>query len=275
MLVDAQVHVWGVHSEARPWPAHARHTAHRPVPPDSTEVLAVLDAAGVGRAVLVPPSWEGDRNDVALAAARAHPDRFAVMGRVPLTEPGHARLLPGWRDAPGLLGVRVTLHREPLRGAFLDGATEWFWAAAGDAGLPVMVYPPGLVRDLGRVAQRHPGLRLVVDHLAIPVEKTGAEAYADLPDLLALARLPNVAVKASALPCHSREPYPFADVHDPLRRVVDAFGPDRVFWGSDWTRLPCSYEDNLRFFGTALAHLSGEEMDLVLGGALLRWVDWQ
>jgi hypothetical protein len=43
------------------------------------------------------------------------------MGRMPLTEPERARLLLGWRDTPGMLGVRVTLQHEPLRGAFLDG----------------------------------------------------------------------------------------------------------------------------------------------------------
>ena len=43
-----------------------------------------MAAAGVDRAVIVPPSWEGDRNDLALAAAQAHPDKFAVMGRPPL-----------------------------------------------------------------------------------------------------------------------------------------------------------------------------------------------
>ncbi|WP_230416579.1 amidohydrolase family protein [Micromonospora tarapacensis] len=274
MLVDSQMHVWGAHTEARPWPTEVRHIAHRARPPDTSEVVAVLDAAGVDRAVLVPPSWEGDRNDVALAAARAHPERLAVMGRVPLTDPDNAQRLPGWRDSPNMLGLRVTLHREPLRGAFLDGATEWFWAAAADARLPVMVYPPGLVREIGRVAARYPGLRIAVDHLAAPVDKNGAEAYAELPSLLALARLPNVAVKASAQPCHSRQPYPFTDVHEPLQRVIDAFGPHRVFWGSDWTRLPCSYADNLRFFEAALVGLSSEEIALTLGSALLRWLDW-
>jgi L-fuconolactonase len=59
-----------------------------------------MDAAGVARVVIVPPSWEGDRNDLALAAARLHPDRFAVMGR-PSAEP---RPLDGWRDQPACSG---------------------------------------------------------------------------------------------------------------------------------------------------------------------------
>ena len=71
--VDSQMHVWGAHSAERPWPADAGNVAHRPEPVGLAETWRVLDAAGVRRAVLVPPSWEGDRNDLALDAAARHP----------------------------------------------------------------------------------------------------------------------------------------------------------------------------------------------------------
>jgi predicted TIM-barrel fold metal-dependent hydrolase len=273
-LVDAQVHIWAAHSPDRPWPVADLHLAHRPEPVDAAETLRVLDQAGVHRAILVPPSWEGDRNDLALAAAGRYPDRFAVMGRFPLADPSAASQLKAWRDQPGMLGVRVTLHRDPLRAAFRRGELDWFWAAASDAGLPVMVYAPGLSDHLGPVAERYPQLRLVVDHLALPVGLTGPEAFADLHSLLALARFPRVAVKASALPCHSRQAFPFTDVHRPLRQVLAAFGPQRVFWGSDWTRLPCSYRENLALFRDELPFLSGDDRAAVLGGALLAWLGW-
>ena len=66
--------------------------------PFSIEQLApMMDEAGVDRAVIVPPSWEGDRNDYALEAVRKHPARFAVMGRIPVNDPNVAKLLPDWR----------------------------------------------------------------------------------------------------------------------------------------------------------------------------------
>jgi predicted TIM-barrel fold metal-dependent hydrolase len=138
-----------------------------------------------------------------------------------------------------------------------------------------MVYPPGLCEGLAVVARRYPRLRLVVDHLALPLGPTGPAAFADLPHLLALARYPNVAVKASALPCHSERRFPFTDVHQPLRRVFNAFGPHRLFWGSDWTRLPCSYEENLALFTGELPFLSPADVSLVMGRALLNWLGWQ
>lgn len=236
-------------------------------------MVAAMDRAGVARAVIVPPSWEGDRNDVALAAVAKYPRRFSVMGRFPVEARAEAHRLRTWRTQPGMLGVRVTLHRNPWLDAFDAGAVDWFWAEAERASLPAMVYAPGRARALGVVAERHRGLRLVVDHLAIPVEATGDAAFVGLDDVLALAVHPNVAVKVSALPCHSSERYPFRDLHEPIRRVYDAFGPSRMLFGSDYSRLPCSYEDAIRLFTEALEFLSPTDRAEILGGAAARWLE--
>jgi predicted TIM-barrel fold metal-dependent hydrolase len=274
MIVDSQVHIWGADTPRRPWPPGGAAAAHSAVPVSPQQTLRVLDEAGVRRAVAVPPSWEGDRNDLTRAAARRHPDRFAVIGRFDPLRRGLAGRLRHWRARPGCLGVRVTLHRDPWRAAFMAGALEPYWAAAEAAGLPVMVYPPGLCARIGEVARRHPGLSLVIDHLAIPAEAKGPQAFAELPALLELTRFPNVAVKASALPCHSVKPYPFSDVHGPLGRAFDAFGPDRLFWGSDWTRLPCAYRENLALFTEAVPFFSTTDLRRVMGGAVLDWLGW-
>ena len=74
-IVDAQVHIWAADSADRPWPTSGRSAPHRPEPFSAADLLAEMDAAGVDRVVIVPPSWEGDRNDLALAACRQHPAR--------------------------------------------------------------------------------------------------------------------------------------------------------------------------------------------------------
>jgi len=233
-----------------------------------------MDEVSVDRVVIVPPSWEGDRNDLALEAAQQYPTRFAVMGRFPLEHPAEAARLMTWRQQPGMLGVRLTFHRSPWRGWFEDGSVDWFWTAAERAGLPVMVFVPGLVRQLGVIAARHPGLRLMVDHLARPVGARDEAAFADLDELLALARHPNVAVKASALPCYSSEPYPFPGLHRHIRRVYDAFGPRRMLWGTDYTRLPCSYRHAVTLFTDALDFLSAGDKEWIMGGAAANWLGW-
>ncbi len=271
-ILDSQVHVWGDDSPARPWPAGRAAQAHRVPAVGADEMIAAMDRAGVSRAVIVPPSWEGDRNDLALSAAAKYPDRFVVMGRFPLEARGDAHRLREWRRQPGMLGVRVTLHRAPWADAFDSGATDWFWAEAERASLPVMVYAPGRARPLAVVAERHRGLRIVVDHLAIPVDAVGDAAFAQLDHVLSLATQPNVAVKVSALPCHSLESYPFRDLHGHVRRVFDAFGPSRMLFGSDYSRLPCPYEDAIRLFTEALDFLSPRDRAEIMGASAERWL---
>ncbi len=99
LIVDAQVHIWGADTSERPWPPSGRGRAHRPEPFSRDDLLREMDVAGVARAVIVPPSWEGDRNDLALEAARLHPDRFAVMGRPPLSRPDPAARGGMWVEA--------------------------------------------------------------------------------------------------------------------------------------------------------------------------------
>ena len=87
MIVDSQVHIWAPDTPERPWPPGQAARAHQPTPLTAEALLEKMDAAGVARAILVPPSWEGDRNDVVLAAAHRYPERFAVMGRISLEAP--------------------------------------------------------------------------------------------------------------------------------------------------------------------------------------------
>ena len=120
LIVDSQVHVWGAETPERPWPVgHAE--PQKPYPVSGDMVLAAMDEAGVDRVVLVPPSWEGDRNDVALEAARLHPDRFAVMGRFPLQAPDPAAVA-NWKSQAGMLGMRFTFHAPHMRAWLSNGA---------------------------------------------------------------------------------------------------------------------------------------------------------
>src|SRR3989338_3173169 len=166
VIVDSQVHIWGANTPERPWPAGREDQAPRPGPLAAEELLGAMDAAGVDRVVIVPPSWEGDRNDLALAAALRYPTRFAVMGRFPVETAAEGGQLPTWREQPGMLGVRLTLPRDPWKSWLENGAIDWFWPADERAGLPVMVYVPGLVKRLDAVAGRHPGLKLIGGHPA-------------------------------------------------------------------------------------------------------------
>jgi predicted TIM-barrel fold metal-dependent hydrolase len=271
-IADSQVHIWADNTPERPWPTDRPTPPQKPYAVTAEMLLAAMDEAGVDRAVLVPPSWEGDRNDVVAAAARDYPDRFAAMGRLALETPV-PEVLASWRDTPGMLGIRLTFHGSKMRAWLTDGTADWAWAAAERFGVPAYVFVPGSVPLIERVAERHPGLKLVIDHLALG-GGMDAEAFAHLPQVLKLARLPNVAVKASAMPCYSSESYPFPGLHAFIRQVYDAFGPRRMFWGTDWTRLPCSYAEAINLFTEELPWLSAGDKEWIMGRALCEWLGW-
>ena len=272
-VVDAQVHIWAANTPERPWPA--RHEAHKPQPITASDLLREMKAAQVDRCVLVPPSWEGERNDVCLAAAQKHPDKFAVMGRLDPDAPESRSKIAGWRKQPGMLGLRFTMHRPFLRPILTDGRLDWLWPEAEKAGVPIMTLV--LHSDMpliNRVAERHPGLWLTIDHLGLTTGKD-EEAFRHLDSVLALAKRPNIAVKVSCLPHYTTDKYPFSKLQPYIRRVYDAFGPKRMFWGSDLSRLPCSYRQSLTYLSEEIPWLAAGDKEWILGRGLCEWIGWK
>jgi hypothetical protein len=158
---------------------------------------------------------------------------------------------------------------------YLHGtAADWFWRIAADQDIPVMLHAPGDMDGIRALATRYPSLRLAIDHLGIGRSVRGRAAFAHIDDLLALADLSNVSVKLSTLPIFSAEPYPYADTHEALHKLFNAFGPQRLFWGSDLSRLPCSYRLCVDLFARELRWLRGADLDAVIGGALCNWLGW-
>jgi predicted TIM-barrel fold metal-dependent hydrolase len=268
------VHVWGADTPDRPWPPGRAADAQKPYPISKEALLFQMDLARVDRAVLVPPSWEGDRNDLALEAARRYPDRFAVMGRLAVQKPESRALVADWKKQPGMLGMRFTFHNEHYRHLLTDGSTDWLWPAAERHGIPLMVLMPGALDTLDRIAGRHPGLKLVIDHAGISLREKAPQVFADLPNVCALARHPNVAVKASGMPSWSRQGYPFRDVQAAIRALVEAFGPRRTFWGTDLTRMPCTYRECIDLFTKELDWLKGDDLEWVMGRGVCEWLGW-
>jgi predicted TIM-barrel fold metal-dependent hydrolase len=271
-VVDAQVHIWGAGPPTVP--------VHRQLEVYPVEqLLAEMDEAGVDAAIIHPPSWDPSSNELAVEAVRQHPNRFAILGNFPLDRPESRALVDGWRERPGMVGLRFTFFHPGQESWPTDGTLDWLWAAAERAGLPIALLADHFLPAVGQIAERHPGLRLIVDHLGGKGGRTGevrdAAAFAHLPDLLALARHPNVAVKATGAPGYAGQPYPYPALHPILERIFDAFGPRRFFWGSDITRMPCTYRQVVTLFAEELPWLKGRDKELVMGEAVCDWLGWQ
>jgi predicted TIM-barrel fold metal-dependent hydrolase len=276
-ITDAQVHVWMPESADRPWPQGGAARAQLPYALTYQRLLAMMDEAGVDRAILVPPSWEGDRNDHALAGATAHPDRFAVMGRLALDQPSNAKLLRDWKKQPGMLGIRLTFVLEREREWVRNGTTDWFWAAAEAANVPVMMHATGLMDHVNVIAGRHPRLKLIIDHfgLSSAMAKQGRSEEC-ITDTVSLASHPNVYVKVSAAPVYAQEPYPFRDMDHHLRRLMDAFGPRRCFWGTDLSHAleKATYRQCVTHFTEEVTFLTDQDKEWIMGRGLAECLGW-
>src|SRR5205814_1989416 len=121
-----------------------------------------------------------------------------ILGHFDLQAPNREEIVRNWRQRPGMLGFRFTFNQPHQQNWWTDGSLDWFWAACEREKLPVGLLAGGHMAPFGKIAQRHPELKLHIDHLGRRGGGGGekdAAAIADLPDMLALAKLPNVGVK--------------------------------------------------------------------------------
>jgi predicted TIM-barrel fold metal-dependent hydrolase len=270
-IVDSQIHLW----------ENARMSAHhRQIPTYNVDdALKEMAEAGVDAAVLHPPSTLGEAVNVqAVEAVKAHPGKFCILGHFDLQAPNRLDIVKNWRQRPGMLGFRFTFNQPHQQSWWTDGSLDWFWDACEREGLPVGLLAGGHMAALDKIAAGHPGLKLHIDHLGRGGGGGGGKddaAFADLGDMLALAKHPNVAVKLSGAPSYSSAPYPYHNIHKYIRQIFDAFGPRRCFWGTDITRMPCSYRQCVTMFTDELHWLQGRDQELVMGDAVCEWLGWK
>lgn len=276
MITDAQVHLWEANRPDRPWPEGAK--ADLPEPMTAERFLPMMDEIGVDRAIIAPPYVAGFTPTYALECAARYPKRLAVMGRYDPEDPSSPDLLPHWLDAPGMLALRLNLNNPHGPRYEAAGLLAPFWAAAERYRIPVAISSLQDVSKLHGPLERHPELRLIVDHLGLFLAPRD-EWDVRLEKLLDLAKHPNIGVKISALPLVSKEPYPFADLHEPIRRIHGAYGPRRMFWGGDqstvMSRNSTTYRQNIDTIRVEAAKfLPAEDIEWILGRALAGWLRW-
>lgn len=281
-ITDAQLHIWEPDRPDRPW--DRRFHPQLPEPFTAEQAVALLDAHGIDRAVLVPPLLSGTdsvtANAYVLEAVAAHPGRFAVMGRFDPRPPDAPDRLARWLEQPGMRGIRFSLEGPPAPQWLDEGALDWFWPAAERLGVPVYVFRPGRPDELAAIAARHPGLPICCNHLALDATVTPDALDAHLDALRVLVPHQNVILTISALASRSHEPYPFADVHPALRRLRAEFGAARLAWATDYTAARSqrgegvSYAQLRDVVEAALPDLTPDERADIFDGTIARFLRW-
>jgi L-fuconolactonase len=289
-IIDSQVHILGPDGPDRPWAADFTATLGSGPLAEATrkhfeksvisgdQMLAAMDAAGVHGAVLVATSHYGWDNGYSLDAAKQAPSRFRVVGRV---DPHAADLdsqVAAWAAEPLAVGLRLLVLTDTHREQLLGGHFDAFLDACRRHDVSVSVYPAGHLDALGSVIRRFDGVRWVIDHLGLsqpPVLTPDPDRFERLPQLAALAEVANVSVKLSGMPTLSTEAYPYADLMAPLGLLIEAFGVERLLWGTDWTRTKSllGYRENVTFLDD-LGVLSGAERQAIYEDNARRLFAW-
>ena len=274
IIVDSQIHMWKANSPDRPWAPGTKPQI--PEPNTIERVVPMIDSGGVDRVVIVPPSLEGKRVDYGQEAARRYPGRFATMGSIAVNDPKEAERIRVWRDQPAVLGIRLNIAGEQATW-MKNGEVDWLWPAAEKANVPIMFLTTGQLPLFFDVAERHPQLPLILDHMGISSEAMRLNIIDEtVTEAAKLARYPNVSVKLSSSTLFSKQAYPWRDVTPFIRRLYDAFGPQRCHWGSDVTNSydKADYKSRVTHFTETIDFFSEEDKDWIMGRSILEKLRW-
>jgi predicted TIM-barrel fold metal-dependent hydrolase len=174
----------------------------------------------------------------AVQVQRSYPERFAIVRPVDPENAAVGETIVEWRRTPGAVAVRLMIGAHLGVDTSLPGLDVVAREAARQ-GFPVNLQCSGNLDAATKLIDRHPQTRFVLDHLGIRQPRkmpATADAWADLPKVLELAKRPNAVIKVSGACTMSTQPYPHDDIWDNLQRVFDAWSLDRCLWGTDWTR---------------------------------------
>ncbi len=258
-IIDSHLHIWSDDQARYP-------RAEVPYPGSTELLLEYMDEAGVDHAVIVLPMYYQYDNRILADTLAQHPDKFAGVGVVDPRGQAGADALEKLVEEDGIRGVRVrgTLETE----WFCRPDTEPLWRRAAALKAPIcLLMEPGQTGLARHMIERCPDARVVIDHFAMIPASEGVDGEA-FRVFLSLAEFPRVYIKLSGLHYWGEGFYPYPAAQENLRAALDAFGPERTLWGSDWPHILFGggYMRCLNFVRRELPWLSAEDKDQILGG---------
>ncbi|MEV7936021.1 MULTISPECIES: amidohydrolase family protein [unclassified Kitasatospora] len=267
-IVDAHHHVWDLGARPQPW---ISGEALAPLARSFTaaDLAPEAAAAGVVATVVVQTVCVPEETPELLALADGSDLIAGVVGWTDLTAPGVADAIATLRELPGgerLVGIRHQVQEEPDPEWLLRPDVQRGLLAVAEAGLAYdLVVKPHQLPAAALAAARHTGLTFVLDHLGKPPIADGAlDPWA--ADLRRLAALPNTVGKLSGLVTEAAPGrWRTADLRPYADTALEAFGPERLLFGSDWPvcTLEAGYAEVARITRHLADGLSAGEEDAV------------
>ena len=240
-IIDTHMHVWADDAKKYPFQhPYKRDFKDAPHPATVEMLLRDMDQHGCTHSVLVQVIYHGWDNSYVADCARQYPARLKAHGLIDPTDPHVANKLEFWVKEHGLHGMRFSpiYYQNGQHGgdAWLNAKdTHRLWNMADDLGAVFNFFiGPKQLPKLATMVKAHPNVRVIIDHLS-QIDLGANDPEPDFLKLLAMAKYPNVWVKVSELTSVSRSgKYPFTDAFPHVKRVYEAFGPDRLLFGTGY-----------------------------------------
>jgi L-fuconolactonase len=264
-IIDPHVHVWK-HDPAFPF-AQGANVPARDAAPET--LLDHMMGNGVSKTVIIQVIHYRFDNSYLGSVLKRYPGKFHGVARVDPNDPNNADHLAKL-TAEGFRGVRLSpagnASGDWIRGPLMPP----LWKRCHELKVPMTVLAPiGRMPDVATLLEKTPDLTTVIDHMAdCPVDQP-----AELEKLIALKRYPNVFVKISHTWSLSRQPYPWKDTHDHIKRLHAAFGPQRLMWATDWPIIEnakATYAQALTLVRDEIPFLNAEDKSWMLSKTIER-----
>lgn len=265
-IIDSHVHVWKK-DPRYPW---AKETTNPPDNDATAETLLdLMNKNGVARTVIIQVIHYRWDNSYLADVLKQYPNEFHGVARVNPEDPGAPDHLSRLVEQQRFRGVRLSpagnASGDWIRGPLMPP----LWKRANDLKTPMtLLAPVARMPDAALLIEKFPDLTVVIDHMAdCPIDQPK-----ELEKLIALARYPKVFVKISHTWSLSKQPYPWLDAQEHVKRLHAAFGPRRLMWGTDWpvSARHASYEKTLAVVRDDMKFLNDEDKSWILSKTIER-----
>jgi L-fuconolactonase len=259
-IIDSHVHVWK-NDPRYPWAKETTRIPDKDATPEM--LLALMKASGVVKTVIIQVIHYRWDNSYVADVLKQYPAHFQGVARVNPEDPEAPDHLSRLVEVQGFRGVRLSPAADSAGDWILGSAMPPLWKRCQALKVPMTILAP-VVRmpDVGRLIEKFPDLTVVIDHMAdSPLDKPN-----ELEKLIALKRYPRVFVKISHTWSLSKQPYPYYDSQEQVKRLYGSFGPRRLMWGTDWPLVEnhCGYARALAVVRDEMKFLNEEDRSWIL-----------
>lgn len=266
LRVDSHHHFWEYSVQEYGWISEPMAAIRRTFEP--ADLKAAIAPVGINAVVSVQARQSVEENDFLLAHASKNDFIRGVVGWVPLMEEGVENVLEHYKAHPKFKGVRHVVQDEPdnnfiMRDDLSRGVAH---LKKLDLVYDILIFERQLKPSI-QFVDRHPGQVFVLDHIAKPKIKAGErEPWA--ADIREMAKRPNVYCKISGMVTEADwQDWTPETLRPYIDTVLEAFGPKRLMFGSDWPVMlvACPYSHWFEVVNAAIAPLSAAERERILG----------